>query len=176
VWEDDELKVAVDIYFIEGIDFLPDDELAEEMDMDCVDTITDERLVAEAIAPTEEVDELKVAVDIYLDEGTIVLPEDELAEKIAIDCVDTIADEELVVEATELLRELGELKDAIDIYVDEGTAVLPDDELAENLGIDCVDTIADEGLVMEATELTGKVGADLVEVFDGLVAQEESLR
>jgi len=125
VWEDDELKVAVDIYFIEGIDFLPDDELAEEMDMDCVDTITDERLVAEAIALTEEVDELKVAVD---------------------------------------------------IYVDEGTAVLPDDELAENLGIDCVDTIVDEGLVMEATELTGKVGADLVEVFDGLVAQEESLR
>jgi len=77
-----------------------------------------------------EDDELKVAVDIYLDEGTIVLPEDELAEKIAIDCVDTIADEELVVEATELLRELDELKDAIDIYVDEGTAVLPDDELA----------------------------------------------
>jgi len=62
-----------------------------------------------------EDDELKVAVDIYLDQGTIVLPEDELAEKIAIDCVDTIADEELVVEATELLRELDELKDAIDI-------------------------------------------------------------
>jgi len=80
VWEDDELKVAVDINFIEGIDFLPDDELAEEMDMDCVDTITDERLVAEAIALTGEVDELKVAVDIYLDEGTAVLPDDELAE------------------------------------------------------------------------------------------------
>lgn len=125
MWEDDELKVAVDINFIEGIDFLQDDELAEEMDMDCVDTITDERLVAEAIALTGEVDELKVAVDIYLDEGT---------------------------------------------------AVLPDDELAENPAIDCVDTIADEGLVMEAIELTGKVGADLIEVFDGLVAQEESLR
>jgi len=41
---------------------------------------------------------------------------------------------------------------------------------------DCVDTIVDDGLVMEATELTGKVGTDLVEVLDGLVAQEESLR
>ena len=47
---------------------------------------------------------------------------------------------------------------------------------AENPAIDCVDTIADEGLVMEATELAGKVGPDLVEVFDGLVAQEESFR
>lgn len=69
-----------------------------------------------------------------------------------------------------------ELKVAVDINFIEGIDFLPDDELAEEMDMDCVDTIADEGLVMEATELTGKVGADLIEVFDGLVAQEESLR
>ncbi len=69
-----------------------------------------------------------------------------------------------------------ELKVAVDINFIEGIDFLPDDELAEEMDMDCVDKIADEGLVMEATELTGKVGADLIEVFDGLVAQEESLR
>ena len=50
-----------------------------------------------------------------------------------------------------------ELKDAGDKCVDEGTAVLSDEELAEKIAVDCVDTIADEELVGEATKLTGEV-------------------
>lgn len=171
MWEDDRLKGAADTCVDEGTTVLPDDELAEEMTIDRVDTVADEGLVVEATELIWEVDELRDAVNTCVDVGTTLLPDDELVEEMAIDCVDKVADERLFVETI-----VDELKDSVDICVDKGTAVLPEDELAEMITIDCVDTMADEGLLKEVTELMGEVGTDLVEVTDGLVAQDESLR
>lgn len=169
--EVDELKGAIDTCVIESTGVLPDDEFAEKTAVDCVDTVANEGLVIETIELTGEVDELKDAIDTYVDEGTAVLADDEFVEETAIDCVEMVANEGLVMEAIELTGEVDELKDAIDTYVNEGTAVLADDELTDKITVDCVDTIADEGLVMEATELMGELGADMVEVFNGSVAQ-----
>ncbi len=170
------MKNAVNSSFDEGEAILPDVEVAEDLDSNCVDTFSGERLLVEATELEEEVDELKGTIDTRVDESTAVLPDDEFAEKTALDCVETVANEGLVMETIELMGEVDELKDTIDIYVDEGTAVLPSDELTDELIVDCVDTIADEGLIMEAAELTEEVGTDVVEFLNGLVAQVESLR
>lgn len=61
----------------------------------------------EATKLKEEVDELKSAVDRCVGEGTAVLPDDEFAEKTAVDGVDTVNAEGLVMGAEELIEEVG---------------------------------------------------------------------
>lgn len=57
---------------------------------------------------------MKNAFDAYVDESTAALPDDEMAEKLDSECVDTFGIERLVTEAPELEEEVDELKDAFD--------------------------------------------------------------
>lgn len=151
------MRNAVDRSFDEGEAILPDDEMAEKLNSDCVDTFGIERLVMEAPELEEEVDELKNAFDAYVDESTAVLSNDEMTKKLNSECVDIFDIERLVMEAPKLEEEVDELKDVFDTYVDESTAVLSDDEIIEKLNNDCVDTFDGERLVMKITELEEKV-------------------